>query len=521
MAISTKGISQVDLSSGIKTKNNLKSKAEENVTDSFSSLINLSSDNFNKDVNNSSDIKDVSETSKAKVSDVKKENIDAGKESNTDVKDSKQINEEQPEKNVKDTVKNAEASSNEASETKTSETPNNVYDLKGFDVEEKLEDLAGELAALINNIIDVLKQKLGIGDEELEEGLSVLDMNFSDLLNDENINSFILNEQGATEVDILIDEQLSTLIDDVVSEVKGLIDDFSEFDLNAETITADVFPESYTGIEAGYDTKAVIEVNEIIVKADELVKENADIISKPTAVDEDSEEVLNISPKNENPQGEIGSIISEYADKIGDGLNLSSVGDGKEKGTRQDQTGDFKQPGETLINNLNNAVNEIITEDVDAGIFNEGVSEADIIRQVVDEIKANVTNDVSTIEMRLNPESLGRVQITVSSKNGVMQAQIVAETEAAKNAIEANIATLRETFNNQDLKVEAVEVTIASYGFFEGQEQNETFENEKNKSGDKNIRINSNGDALDDVAVDDELETEMMKAQGNSVSYSI
>ena len=188
MAISTKGISQVDLSSGIKTKNNLKSKAEENVTDSFSSLINLSSDNFNKDVNNSSDIKDVSETSKAKVSDVKKENIDAGKESNTDVKDSKQINEEQPEKNVKDTVKNAEASSNEASETKTSETPNNVYDLKGFDVEEKLEDLAGELAALINNIIDVLKQKLGIGDEELEEGLSVLDMNFSDLLNDSPSN---------------------------------------------------------------------------------------------------------------------------------------------------------------------------------------------------------------------------------------------------------------------------------------------------------------------------------------------
>ena len=272
---------------------------------------------------------------------------------------------------------------------------------------------------------------------------------------------------------------------------------FEAFDLSSEAVEID-----------GESGNLSIDLNDIISKADELLESSG----------ENEEETL-VNTENDN---EKGSFINKNADNnISEGIR-TIIPETSGNSDRNNSSNSFNNSNESIINNLNNAINNVVSEETAvSGEFTESVSQADIIRQVVDEIKANVTNEVTSLEMRLNPESLGRVQITVSARNGIMQAQIVAETEAAKNAIEANIAALRETLNNQDLKVEDVEVTIASYGFFEGQEDNMQEENGERKSKGKNMGINSNGNITDEVTDEDQIESEMMRAQGNSVSYSI
>ena len=496
MAISTKGISQVDLSSGIGSKNNLKSKDKEGAVDSFSSLINMSSGNFKDDTDKISDTKltnDVDSIKSAPNTAVnnKSDDIQNGKSSDNktgeekaadDVSAKKIDNDVNKNINDKEVVSNDNVNSDKAIPDQAS-------------VEEEIESLAEKLAALINQITDILKDMLGIGDEELEENLSVLDMNFSDLLNTDAVNEFVLYSKGATEVDILIDEQLSSLISDISEDISDIIASFEEFDVEAETVTVEL-----------QDEKTIIDMKDISQKADEILTnpEEENIVVKK---DETSEE---------------GSFIPKNVDNnISDAGRMMTINTGSENNSRNSQSRDFGSSNESIINNLNNAINNVAQENVsETGEFVEGVSQAEIIQQVVDEIKANVTSDIQTLEMRLNPESLGRVQITVSARNGIMQAQIVAETEAAKTAIEANIATLRETLNNQDLKVEAVEVTIAEYGFFEGQEQDMPEENNQGQPTGRNIRVNS-GDALEETNDDEQLETEIMRAQGNSVSYSI
>lgn len=47
-----------------------------------------------------------------------------------------------------------------------------------------------------------------------------------------------------------------------------------------------------------------------------------------------------------------------------------------------------------------------------------------------------------------------------------MQAQIIAETEAAKAAVESGLAVLKEAFENQDLKVDAIEVMVGTPDYF-------------------------------------------------------
>ena len=74
-----------------------------------------------------------------------------------------------------------------------------------------------------------------------------------------------------------------------------------------------------------------------------------------------------------------------------------------------------------------------------------GISET-VMNQILDSISANVNSEMTSLELQLNPESLGKVNVTVSAKEGILTAQIVAQTEIAKEAIESQISVLKETF---------------------------------------------------------------------------
>lgn len=79
-------------------------------------------------------------------------------------------------------------------------------------------------------------------------------------------------------------------------------------------------------------------------------------------------------------------------------------------------------------------------------------------------------NDVTSLQMQLYPEHLGKVSIQVVSKNGVLTAQIAAENEVAKAALESQLATLKESFDSQGIKVQSVEVMVSTNAFEQNQQ---------------------------------------------------
>ena len=178
-----------------------------------------------------------------------------------------------------------------------------------------------------------------------------------------------------------------------------------------------------------------------------------------------------------------------------------------------------------IITNINHAINEAMQiENVEADLtYSDAVEQADIVRQVIDSIKVNISKENTSITVQLNPENLGKVQVSVANRNGIMQAQIVAETESARHAIENSIAVLKETFDNHELKVEAVEVMVAPQNFFNNGNNEDGFNgNNQNKTSHGMSKLNINEDMDgDELSEDDKLAVTMMKAQGNSVSYSI
>ena len=89
----------------------------------------------------------------------------------------------------------------------------------------------------------------------------------------------------------------------------------------------------------------------------------------------------------------------------------------------------------------------------------------DIVNQVVERVHSSLQDETTTLEMQLNPERLGKMLLTVNSRDGVMTASITVQNAEAKAALESQMITLRENLEQKNLKVEAVEVSVSDFAF--------------------------------------------------------
>lgn len=442
MAISANGIGNID----IKTDNASKSQKDDNkATDAFASLLNMTS--------------------------VK---VDA----NTDFKS---------DKNVVATDTKIKVDKYTASMSKT-QTDKTVAD----------KDVA---SAVVSDIKDAIKDALGVSDEKLEKMLSDFGIDITDLLDVNTLKEFVLDVNNSTEVDLLINEDLSNLLDDITGSVMDILKDYSLEDVNVDELIDTL--KDFTLSDISDDTQVI----EPVIVGNEI-ESDVDADTEVIKSDED----VDISIVREDAGGDVKE--ADYTVNSDGTLDNSS-----------DMKGNSQSTENPIITNINQAINDAMQiEDVDTGFaYSDAIEQADIVRQVIDSIKVNISKENTSITVQLNPENLGKVQVSVANRNGIMQAQIVAETESARHAIENSIAVLKETFDNHELKVDAVEVMVAPQDFFNNGNREDGFnENNQNKTSQGTSKLNINEDMdEDELSEDDKLAVTMMKAQGNSVSYSI
>ncbi|MCH5251984.1 MAG: flagellar hook-length control protein FliK [Lachnospiraceae bacterium] len=112
----------------------------------------------------------------------------------------------------------------------------------------------------------------------------------------------------------------------------------------------------------------------------------------------------------------------------------------------------------------------------------------EIVEQVIHQVKVRVMPETTSMELQLHPASLGKVNLQVSSQaNGMATAMLVVENQAAKEALESQMITLKQTFEEQGLKVEAVEVTVSEFGL-DSQSGQKSQEQSEGKSKDRRFR---------------------------------
>lgn len=216
---------------------------------------------------------------------------------------------------------------------------------------------------------------------------------------------------------------------------------------------------------------------------------------------------------------EVDNVNVQEVQQIASTDDMSSDADSR-KSDQQDSQNDITdfgnknvQTGMSNLRGLTERIEELVADRTDVE------TAENITKQVVNQVKLTMKNDVTSLQMQLYPEHLGKVSIQVVSKNGVLTAQIAAENEVAKAALESQLATLKESFDSQGIKVQSVEVMVSTNAFEQNQQSNTENSDQEHRHGrqaKKNILTGLAGEDDSELPEDNSLQETL----GNTVSYT-
>ncbi|MBQ3545061.1 MAG: flagellar hook-length control protein FliK [Lachnospiraceae bacterium] len=353
--------------------------------------------------------------------------------------------------------------------------------------EENFEEVSEQVMQFLQNVIEKISEEFNISAEEVIDGIKKLDLEVVDLFDVKNISKLVVSLSNQKEMSsLLLDDGISGLIKEIFADAGKLSNSLKE----SFALTDEEF------------TKFLQKFDEAIKVEDFLVNKSMSEIKVDTdLVENEITKEVHVEAKEVNKKVEHSGLNQEF-DKN------SSNSEGKHNSNVYYEGISM----ESVMSKLQNVV------ETNSSIARTGISEA-VMNQILDGISANVNSEMTSLELQLNPESLGKVNVTVSAKEGILTAQIVAQTEIAKEAIESQISVLKETFENQGLKVEEVEVTLASKSFDQNLSKESSNENGQSKS-----RRHISKEELDEIngirAVEEEkVMEEVLKELGTTVSY--
>lgn len=369
---------------------------------------------------------------------------------------------------------------------------------KNVKSEETLEVV--EVEAMVEQAMVILQEVFGVSESDMKDILEQLGMEIKDLLfqvqdgmvkpvNVDMLKQLVMGVHGiedqaafitngtlnqeltmlTEQLTVVVAKGLSVMPEELQNMDQNLMLDFAEqFQKMAETIDADVAPQDIEVLKQ--DVKVAEEIQTEVQDA---------VVNAP--------DKITVTVETETSSGQ------------------QSFANMEQTTAQTSQTTEVTTDAQTVQENALN----LFTERLEQAFAQNGVEEVqsserlmtEIVEQVVTKIRIRVMPETTSMDLQLNPENLGRVNLHVASTNGVATAVLTVENQFVKEALESQLVMLKENFNEQGLKVEDVEVTVADFGLKQQDEQAK--EQAENKSGNKKFRAQAGEGVMteeDDIA---------------------
>lgn len=283
-----------------------------------------------------------------------------------------------------------------------------------------------QLALLVNmsNLMNTLQititQVLGISDETLAQAMEELGFDSADLLNTDNLKQLVLFLNNSQDVaDLLTNESLGDSLHELLETV-------SQF-----KVDNNISEEKIANLEQ-LNNQPAFSANEL-----NRAENMSNVETEPEIIVMKDD----VKPQSEDNRGEFSK--ENTSDHSGEDTKSLT-------------------PADVFIQNL-------AARPLQEAGFTEQIANIrhlqEITDQIVEQIKITINPGQTAMELQLNPENLGKVNLSVVYKDGVMTAHFTAQNEAVKEAIESQIQFLKDNLSNQGLKVESVEVTVSNFAF--------------------------------------------------------
>lgn len=371
-----------------------------------------------------------------------------------------------------------------------------------------------------SQIVEKVTDDLDISEDELNKAMQLLGLTAMDLLNPANLSTLYCEVTGnASDPQALVlNADFTALFNDVsqvASENDAQLDLLSQLTASddGEILDADIVSSADTPektVDSSYDDTAASGQN-INDTADEAVK----------VYDGSTQDSSYQNSDEGTSSGETGNGITsdENAEKT---QVDSSFDDSGERVLHHDDGA--HSDNSVLHASVSEQLNTDTSFEMSQSQSRLRVDTTDIIRQIVDSMSISNTTEESAINLQLTPESLGRMYINVSQKNSEISARIAVSNEAVKEALQTQMVNLKEALNNSGIRVNEVEITVASHEFERNLEQGAANDSRQQESTNSYNGSNSSDSGIDSDMMQDRAEerlvTQIMRDNGNSVDFT-
>ena len=367
-------------------------------------------------------------------------------------------------------------------------------DVKAEDGDAKdLEKVQEVLGTIVQNLIGQITETFSVSEEELQGVMDELGMTETDLMDPVQLNELLMAVSGAEDsFALLTDEELYGNVKSVLDLQKDLTGQAQE--------ELQLTPEKWQDAVTKVVTEEPVITVEVEDHATDAAERSQSDVELPTVEQEPEEKI----------QAPVQNTQEEKTKDSGNRHESQTAG----------------QQGNLLLQNLKE---ENFLSGLQQASQTEGTQTTDtqdIMRQIMDYMKVSVKADGSDLEMQLHPQSLGTLHVQVASKNGVVTANFITQNETVKAALESQMVQLKESFAEQGVKVEAIEVTVQTHSFEQNLEQGRGNQSDQESgagvSRRRTRRINLNTAFAEDEpqTEEDRIAADIMSANGNTVDFT-
>lgn len=384
-----------------------------------------------------------------------------------------------------------------ASESISSDAETNTQDT----VADKLET-AGE--ELVQDIAD----ELGVSREEVEEAMAVLGLTALQLFDPDNLRQLLLSMSGNTdELALLTDESLYGSLQNLLGIVEESQENLQkELGLNEQELTAIMKQLISEQGESGMPDEVLTPELEGMKDYTVSVQKDGETVQVKVTVDDASGNKSVQESAVSAPKAEVQNHKMQQD---------ASANSGKEGNSA----------GQTMMQmpEIPEQVNEIPEA---ANLEYRSMQTEEIMNQIMEYMKINLKAETQTMELQLHPASLGTVNVQIMARESGLTAHFTTQNETVRAVIETQLIQLKNQFEEQGIKVDAVEVTVANHAYGQqfsqdnGEEQQEQAKSGKGRRRMINLDQIEEDEALEEMEESERIAVEMMQANGSTVDYT-
>lgn len=420
---------------------------------------------------------------------------------------------------------------------------------------QKVQELTGQVK-------ESVQETMQVSEEEVEQAMETLGLGMLDLLLPQNLIRLVQELTGNTEVGALLtDGNFQAMMQEVTGLITGFQQDnglntaqFSDLlaQLSAQVDELEEKVKALLNLDGSEQTtpQQTAGMQEISESGTEQMPEGQ---MAAIAVEEQPQVQTVQNHLQNNPQNESGQVEASEPDQT---TAVTAEELPEEFAQAKDQGEDAMAQGDMNKQQSQMQTDErkTVTAEHHAGMFGERAAvmneqtiaaapetpqtsqtysyvELDHLMNQLEGLARTFASAAgTTVEMQLNPENLGRLVLSVTEKHGNVTAQITASNEQVREALQTQMVELRSTLQAQGIKVEAVEVTVATHEFEQNLDGNTSANGQMQEqaggqhAGNGNGRRNFHRNSLDELSglmsEEEALVAQMMRDNGGTVDFT-